>query len=84
MPVYRLLTARAFDLRHTHAICDAFDSAWEFLTVSKSPLASAALANITRDLLAKRIIKMAERGLRDSEELQTDALSYLQSNSPEA
>jgi hypothetical protein len=84
MPVSRLLIERAFDLGHTKAICDAFDGAWAFLTRSQSPLASAGLANTTREMLAKRIIEMAERGLRDSGELEADALSYLQNNPPEA
>ena len=84
MPVSRLLSERAFDLEHTKAICDAFDGAWAFLTESQSPLASDALAITTRELLARRVIEMAERGLRDPAKLREDALSFLQSNSPKA
>ena len=69
-------------LRNTKAICDAFDGAWAFLTESQSPLASDSFAATTRELLAKRVIEMAERGLRDPAKLQADALSYLQSNPP--
>jgi hypothetical protein len=83
MPVSRLVAERAFDLAHIKAICDAFDGAWTFLAVSQSPLASDALVNATREVLAKRIIEMAERGMRDSEKLQADALNFLRSNPPE-
>jgi hypothetical protein len=83
MPVVSLLSQRAFDLAHVKAICDAFDSAWQSLRNCGSPLASEALAPSTRELLAKRIIEMAARGLRDPMELEEDALAHLKENPPQ-
>jgi hypothetical protein len=81
MPVRRLLEGRTFDLEHTKAICDAFDGAWASLIKSNDPLASPSVAEETRDVLAKRIILMAESGMRDPAKLQADALDHLVGNS---
>ena len=77
MPVRRLLEGRSFNLDHTKAICDAFDNAWASLLKSNDPSASPSVADTTRSILAKRIIFMAECGMRDLGTLQADALDHL-------
>jgi hypothetical protein len=51
------------------------------LIKSNDPLASPSVAEETRDVLAKRIILMAESGMRDPAKLQADALDHLVGNS---
>jgi hypothetical protein len=75
-------TPLAFDLCKTHTICDAFDGAWALLQGVGSDLTEASEALVTRTILAKRIIEMADQGLMDVTELRDDALAFLQHDSP--
>ena len=75
-------TPLAFDLGKTHTICDAFDGAWALLQGVGSDLTEASEALVTRTILAKRIIEMANQGLMDVTELRDDALAFLQHDSP--
>ena len=45
---------------------------------SGSKLASPAYQRAAREIIAKRIIEMAQRGERDPSELAEDAVSYLE------
>ena len=73
----------AFESSKTRSICDAFDDAWAFLQGLGCDLtASQSLA--TRTILAKRIIEMADQGLRDIPALRDDALAFLQHSPPSA
>ena len=47
--------------------------------VSGSPLASEAQAATTRERLAKRIIEMGQKGVRNHKRLVEDALAHLNS-----
>ena len=77
MPIDSLLENAAFDLDTTALLASAFDSAWDTVKKSGSPLAADENAASTRDLLAKRIIKMAQQGERDRQRLVDDALAHL-------
>ena len=77
MPIDSLLENAAFDLDTTALLASAFDSAWETVKKSGSPLAANENADSTRDLLAKRIIKMGQQGERDRQRLVDDALAHL-------
>jgi hypothetical protein len=77
MPIGRLLENAAFDLDTTALLTSAFDSAWDAVKKSGSPRAANENADSTRDLLAKRIIKMAQQGERDRQRLVDDALAHL-------
>jgi hypothetical protein len=72
----------AFDFSKTRTICDAFDEAWAFLQGLGSDLTQAPKS--TQTILAKRIIEMADQGLRDIPELRDDALAFLQRSPPSA
>ena len=72
-------TPLAFDLCKTHTICDG---AWALLQGVGSDLTEASEALVTRTILAKRIIEMADQGLMDVTELRDDALAFLQHDSP--
>ena len=74
----------AFDFSKTRMICDAFDEAWAFLQGLGSDLTQAPKSLATQTILAKRIIEMADQGLRDIPELRDDALAFLQHSPPSA
>jgi hypothetical protein len=83
MPILSLASkAAAFDAAQTRAICDAFDSAWAALQAAGSAFTGAAAAPAAREILAKRIIDMAQSGLLDVTKLKDDALAHLESHPP--
>jgi hypothetical protein len=77
-------TPLAFEFSKTRTICDAFDEAWAFLQRFGSDLTQAPNSLATQSILAKRIIEMADQGLRDIPELRDDALAFLQNGLGEA
>ena len=74
----------AFEFSKTRTICDAFDEAWAFLQGLGSDLAEPPKSLAARTILAKRIIEMADQGLRDIPELRDDALAFLEHSPPSA
>jgi hypothetical protein len=74
----------AFNLSKTRTICDAFDDAWAFLQGLGSDLTQAPKSRAAQTILAKRIIEMADQGLRDIPALRDDALAFLQHSPPSA
>jgi hypothetical protein len=61
----------------TPILTAAFDNAWTKFKASGSALAGEGYAPSTRALLAKRIIKTAQNGERDTMRLVDDGLAYL-------
>jgi hypothetical protein len=55
-----------------------FETAWQRVEQSGSKLASPAYKGPAQEIIAKRIIEMAQRGGRDPAELAEDAVAYLQ------
>lgn len=76
--------SRAFDPETAHVLSAAFENAWESLTARGDRFADPLKAAHSRDVLAKRIIKSAQRGERDSIRLCDDALAYLREQSADA
>jgi hypothetical protein len=74
----------AFEFSKTRTICDAFDEAWAFLQDLGSDLTEPPNSLATQTILAKRIIEMADQGLRDIPELRNDALAFLEHSPPSA
>jgi hypothetical protein len=72
----------AFDFSKIRTICDAFDDAWAFLLDVGSDLTEQSNSLVTRTILAKRIIEMADHGLTGVTELCDDALAFLERNPP--
>ena len=77
MPIDSLLENAAFDLDTTALLASAFDSAWDTVKKSGSPLAANHQAAWAREVLAKRIIEMGKKGERDPQRLVDDALAHL-------
>jgi hypothetical protein len=58
-------------------LASAFESAWDSVKVSGSPLGADGNAAATREILAKHIIEMARRGERNPKRLVEDAIAHL-------
>jgi hypothetical protein len=69
--------AGAFDADEVRILAEAFEQAWKVVQESGAPFASEGCASATRELLAVRIIEIAQLGERDPARLRDDALSYL-------
>ena len=83
MPILSLASkAAAFDSAQTRAICDAFDGALAALQAAGSALTGPAAAPAAREILAKRIIDMAQNGLLDVTKLKDYALAHLERHPP--
>ena len=77
MTITSLLAETAFDSDTVALLASAFETAWDTLKTSGSPLAADAQAASTRELLARHIIGMAQKGERDPQRLAADALAQL-------
>ena len=75
MSILKLLGKHTFDVDTTIILASAFDAAWLSLQTSGSPFAADDRASQTRDLLAQRIIEIAQRGERDKRRLVEEALA---------
>ena len=73
----RVLVKQAFDSDEVKILTDAFDQAWQAVEKSGGCFASNTYKNATRELLALRIIEIAQLGERDPNRLREDALLYL-------
>ena len=58
----------------------ALDEAWERLRQSGSPLARPAYSRAMREVVAKRIIEMAQRGVQDRDALVEDVMCFVTTN----
>jgi hypothetical protein len=81
MPIDSLLGNGAFDPETASLLASAFESAWETVKKSGSPLAADGQALSMREILARRIIDSAQTGERDPKRLINDALSHLTASS---
>ena len=76
-PLIPLQRNRAFDPETVHLLAAAFENAWKSLTARGDRFADPLRADHSREVLAKRIIELAQRGERDPIHLRDDALAYL-------
>ena len=66
----------AFAPKTAHLLAAAFENAWKSLTARGDRFADPVKAAHSREVLAKRIIELAQHGERDSTRLCDDALAY--------
>ena len=74
----------AFAPETIQILATALDEAWERLRQSGSPLTRPAYSRAMREVVAKRIIEMAQRGVQDRERLVEDALRFVTTNYEES
>jgi hypothetical protein len=77
VPIDELLANAAFDAETVVLLASAFDTAWDTVTRSGSPLAAEDRAAATREAIAKHIIDIARSGERDPRRLAEHALARL-------
>ena len=70
----------AFDPETIAVLSAALDEAWDRLLQSGSECTRPAYARAMREVVARRIIDMAQRGIRDQKELANGALRFLAAN----
>lgn len=78
MSIPPLLQQAAFEPETIDYLAATFETAWNKLELSGSKLASPAYRGPAQEILARRIIEMAQHGERDSSVLIEDAVTYLQ------
>jgi hypothetical protein len=70
----------AFDPESIHVLASALDEAWWRIQQSGSQFARPAYSRVMREVIAKRIIEMAQLGVRDQQKLADDAVRFLAAN----
>jgi hypothetical protein len=70
----------AFTPETIQILADALDQAWERLEQAGSRLARPAYSRVMREVVAKRVIEMAQRGVEEREALVADALRFIAAN----
>ena len=78
--VLKLVREAAFTPETIQILADALDEAWKRLGQSGSRLARPAYSRAMREVVAKRIIEMAQRGVEGREALVADALRFIAAN----
>ena len=78
MPIIPLLAQSAFEPEMIETLVAVFETAWGKVEQSGSKLASPAYKRAAQEIIAKRIIEMAQRGERDPDGLADDAVTYLE------
>ncbi len=72
-----LLTQSAFDPEVIETLVAAYEDAWQKIEQSGSAFASPRYRRAAQEIVAKRIIEMAQRGEREPAHLADDAVAYL-------
>jgi hypothetical protein len=80
MTIVPLLANSSFDPETVEVLSGAFDDAWLTIKRSDSTLARPAYERGAREILAKRIIELAQRGERDRRNLSDSAVQFLAQN----
>ena len=75
-----ILNNASFDPEDIEILVSAFDAAWEAVKSSGGTLSRSPYARPIREVLARRIIEMAERGQNNPHSLCKDAVQFLASN----
>jgi hypothetical protein len=80
MSIVPLLANSSFDPEAVEILSAAFDEAWATIKQSDSTFARPAYERGAREILAKCIIEMAQRGERDRHHLSESAIQFLAQN----
>ena len=68
-----------FDPETIAVLCAALDESWNWL-VTESECTGPAYARAMREVIARRIIEMAQRGIRDQKELADGVVRFRAAN----
>lgn len=70
----------AFDPEAIRVLASALDEAWGRIRQSGSQFARPAYSHVMREVVAKRIMEMALRGVKDRQTLVEDAVRFVATN----
>jgi hypothetical protein len=70
----------AFTPETIEILAAALDEVWERMRQSGSRLTRPAYSRVMREVVAKHIMEMAQRGVEDREALVADALRFIAAN----
>jgi hypothetical protein len=70
----------SFDPETLNLLSDAFEDAWLKIQRSGNRLARPGYANVMREVMAKHIIHLAQRGERDEIALSNSAVNFFTAN----
>ena len=77
MAMLPLLSESAFDPEFMETLVSAYEDAWHKIEASGSTFAQPRYRRAAQEIVAKRIIEMAQRGEREPTKLADDAVAYL-------
>ena len=69
-----------YDPDTLNLLSDAFEDAWCRVRTSGNPLARPGYANVMREVMAKHIFNLAQRGERDAIKLSDSAVRFFTAN----
>jgi hypothetical protein len=78
MSIVPLLAQSAFEPETIETLVAVYEAAWRKVEQSGSKFASPGYKRAAQEIIAKRIIEMAQRGERDPGQLADDAVAYLE------
>jgi hypothetical protein len=74
------LSNASFDPETINILSDAFEDAWLKIRTSGNRLARPGYANVMREVMAKHIIHLAQRGERSEIALSNSAVNFFTAN----
>lgn len=77
MSITPLLENPSFDPEFIKTLVTAYEDAWRKIEDSGSTFASPRYRRVAQEVIAKRIIEMAQKGKIEVRQLAEDAVSYL-------
>jgi hypothetical protein len=77
MSIVPLLTKSSFDPEFIKTLVAAYEDAWQKIEKSGSPFASPRYRRVAQEIIAKRIIDMAQQGEIEPGQLADDAVTFL-------
>jgi len=77
MSIIPLLAKSSFDPEFIETLVAAYEDAWRKVEQSGSMFASPRYRRVAKEIIAKRIIDMAQRGDIATDRLADDAVAYL-------
>jgi histone H3/H4 len=78
--VVKLFRETAFTPESIELLAAALDEAWARLQQSGSKLTRPPYSRVMREVVAKRIMEMAQRGVQDRAALVIDAIQFIAAN----
>jgi hypothetical protein len=77
MAIVPLLEQSSFDPEFVEKLAAAYDEAWRRIETSGSTFARPRYRRVAQEIIARRIIDMAQRGQMETDKLADDAVDYL-------